>query len=125
MNTYFYFSAAFAFSAAIGHSWIGEAMLLRPLFAQTEHVGVMKSLTWRRVTRAVWHLPSISWILMAAMTVLLINQQPIARIPLYFASAVYLLSGVGNFIATRGRHFGWVVLGLAGLLLWIGVYQAT
>jgi len=103
--------------AALVHSYLGEARLIRPLNAEQVHQGVMKSPTWRRLVRAVWHLPSFCWVLMALMTVLLTRQEPIPAIPLYFASAVYGVSGVGNFIATRGKHFGWIVLFAAGALL--------
>ena len=93
-------------------------MLFRPLFAQREHTGVLKSLTLRRVTRAVWHLPSVSWLLMAAMSWIIVGQTPFSPIPVYFACLVYLLSAVGNCIATRGRHFGWLVLAGAACSLW-------
>jgi hypothetical protein len=121
MSVYLYLSAAVAVIAAIAHSYIGEVILFRPLFAETAHVGVMKSLTLRRVSRAVWHLPSVSWLLMSAMTLVLSQQRPLPPTPLYFAAAVYFLSGAGNLIATRGRHFGWVVLWIAAILLCVGI----
>jgi len=121
MNIYLYLSSGIAVIAAFVHSYIGEAILFRPLFAEKEHVGVMKSLTLRRISRAVWHLPSVCWLLMSAMTLLLSQERPLPSTPLYFAAAVYFLSGAGNFIATRGRNFGWVVLWIAALLLWLGI----
>jgi hypothetical protein len=122
---YLYASSVLAIFAAVAHSYIGEANLLRPWFAEPEHVGVMKSLTWRRVTRAVWHLPSMSWMLLATMVVVLARRKPVVDEALYFVCAVYLLSGIGNCLATRGRHFGWVVLCVAAGLLWIGSQQLS
>ncbi len=121
MNLWLYSSAVVATLAAAAHSYIGEAKLFRPLFAETNHVGVMKSISWQRVTRGVWHIASICWMLMAAMTIALAEQNPTPVVPLYFASAVYLLSGLGNVVATRGKHFGWIVLLMAAALLWIGL----
>ena len=112
-------------AAAIVHSYLGEARLIRPLYTEQEHSGVMKSLTWRRLVRAVWHLPSLCWVLMALMTILLARQEPIPSIPFYFASAVYGVSGMGNFIATRGKHFGWIVLFAAAALLLPGTQAPT
>lgn len=121
MNTYLHISCIAASLAAVVHSYLGETRLFRPLFAEANHIGVMKSLTWRRVARAVWHLPSVSWVLMSAMTVVMVQQEPFSSTPLYFAAAVYLFSGIGNFIATRGKHFGWAVLFLAAASLGMGL----
>jgi hypothetical protein len=121
VNNYVISSAIVALATAIGHSYIGETMLYGPLFAEAEHSGVMKSQTLRRVARAVWHLPSLCWLLMAIMSLVMAQQGVIAIVPLYFAIAVYVSSAAGNFIATRGRHFGWMLLSLAAALLWIGL----
>jgi len=103
--------------AAIVHSYIGELKIYRPLFAATEWSGAMQSETMRRVARAVWHLPSLCWVLMAVMVLLIPSFEPQSALPYYFASAVYGVSGLGNLIATRGRHFGWIVLIAAAALL--------
>lgn len=121
MNAYLYLSCFAASLAAVVHSYLGEIRLFRPLFAEANYVGVMKSLTWRRITRAVWHLPSVCWVLMSAMTIMVVQQEPLYPLPLYFAAAVYLFSGIGNLIATRGRHFGWAVLFLAAASLCAGL----
>jgi len=120
LNTYLWLSVTFAAFAAVIHSYLGEAKLCRPLFAET-HAGVMRSLTWRRVTRAVWHLPSVCWLLMAAMTIVIMQSDASSKMPLYFACAVYLSSGIGNFLAKRGKSFGWVVLFAAAGLLALGL----
>jgi hypothetical protein len=112
-------SSALACVAALVHSLIGELKVYRPLFAATEFSGAMQSQTWRRVTRAVWHLPSVCWLLMASMVLLLARDSAYDPIPFYFASAVYATSALGNFVATRGRHIGWVVLTAAAALLLI------
>jgi hypothetical protein len=118
---YLYLSSAIATIAAIVHSYLGETRLIRPLYAEREHAGVLKSLTWRRLIRAVWHLPSLCWLAMALMTIVLAAQPPIPAIPLYFAGAIYAVSGLGNLIATRGKHFGWLVLFAAAALIFPGL----
>jgi hypothetical protein len=114
---YVYLSSALAIVAAIVHSYIGEVMVYRPLFAASSWNGAMQSETMRRVARAVWHLPSLCWILMAVMVLIVPPPELQTAIPYYFASAVYGVSGIGNLIATRGRHFGWIVLIGAAMLL--------
>jgi hypothetical protein len=120
MSLYFYLSSVLAVVAALVHSYLGEVLLFRPLAGESEHFGVMKSRTLRRVSRAVWHLPSICWVLMSAMTLVLL-QQPVQVTPLYFAGAVYFFSGAGNLVATRGKSPGWVVLWLAAGFLWMAI----
>jgi hypothetical protein len=67
----------------------------------------------RRLIRAVWHASAVAWI---AGGVLLIATPSFAangnaRRWIVAALAVtYASAAVGNALATRGRHFGWIVL---------------
>ena len=118
---YLYLSCAVAMLCAVVHSYIGERTLVSSLTSRPPQVGVLQSLTWRRLVRAVWHLPSVFWALMSLMTLVLNQQSSVEVTPLYFVMAVYVFSGVGNFIATRGKHFRWTILLLAAALLWLGL----
>jgi len=55
------------------------------------------------------------------MTIALARQKDTTTTPLFFALAGYLLSGMANFIATRGRHIGWPLLLATSGLLWAGI----
>jgi hypothetical protein len=77
----------------------------------------------RRLLRMVWQASTVDWI---AVGVLLIAAPALASQQarhwiIAVAVVVYGYAAVGNAVATRGRHFGWVLMGgvvalaLAGL----------
>jgi hypothetical protein len=39
----------------------------------------------------------------------------------YIVAAIFASGAAANFWATRGKHFGWMLLAVAGLLAVIGV----
>lgn len=92
---------------AAGHSWLGEARIFGPLFAQP-HQGVLASRSMRDVIRAVWHLPSLAWV---AFGFALFLNQGAPNLPLYGAAiAVFVVSGIGNLVSLRMPHPGGILL---------------
>jgi hypothetical protein len=72
----------------------------------------------RTLFRFVWQVPTVAWI---AGGVLLIAApsmaSDVARHWIVVTSACLLaFSAIGNAIGTRGRHFGWMVLGAAAAM---------
>ena len=67
----------------------------------------------RTLFRLVWQIPTVAWI---AGGILLIATPSVASdaarhwIVLTLA-CVFAFSAIGNAVGTRGRHFGWMVLG--------------
>jgi hypothetical protein len=51
--------ASLGISAALGHSWLGEHKVFRPLYAEPQ-AGMLRDAPTRDVIRIVWHLPSIT-----------------------------------------------------------------
>ena len=102
--------ATLSLLTAAGHSWLGEARVFGPLYAQP-HQGVLASRAIRDVTRAVWHLPSLAWV---ALGLALVLNQGAANLPLYAAAiAVFAVSGIGNLVSLRMPHPGGLMLLLA------------
>ncbi|MGD0547799.1 MAG: hypothetical protein ABR991_08205 [Terracidiphilus sp.] len=103
---------------ALVHSLLGERRLIGPLLTRRE--GVLASGLARFVLRFVWHLLSITWIVLALILVQLVRDPVTAR---HWAAAAtgVAFTGVGLFdaVASRGRHIGWPLLtgiGIAALL---------
>jgi hypothetical protein len=76
----------------------------------------------RRLMRAVWHCGVIAWI---AGGVLLIATPSFAgdarRWVILTLVAVYGSAAIANALATRGRHFGWMVLSAVVVLALAGI----
>lgn len=77
----------------------------------------------RRLLRMVWQASTVDWIVVGILLVAAPGfGSPVARQWVVGAAvAIYGFAAVGNALATRGRHFGWVLmaavvaLALAGL----------
>ena len=102
MNIALLLSTFSALAAALGHSWLGETKMLRPLYLERADEGVLKPVATRRVLRAVFHLPSIVW----ALTGILIfgfvwhgTTPPVWFV--VYGAALYGLSAAGNFWGLR------------------------
>lgn len=95
---------------AFAHSALGEATLLRPLFASAEFPTIaIPRLFVTRTLRFAWHLTSLAWLALAWLVVSVPEQ---ARVPV----AVLLgVSGVITHLSTRGAHFAWAIFLLGAL----------
>ena len=112
-------SALVAVFAAVMHSYLGERYVLRPIFAPGRRAGLLEeSAGTRRMIRAVWHLPSFAWAA-AAVAVVGLAMYPASELGIagfVWVALVLAGSGLANALASRGRHFGWAVLGLSAAL---------
>ncbi len=128
MNLLLIASALLGFGSAFGHIYLGERFVLRPLFAAPGDNRVLKIASMRRLIRWVWHLPSFAWAQIGAATLWLAlapNAMDAASQTLlvYFGVGIYMTGAVFNAWAMRGPHVGNILLTLASLTLWFGVYR--
>jgi hypothetical protein len=77
----------------------------------------------RRLMRMVWQASTVDWI---AIGVLLIaapalGSEVARRWVVAVAVVVYTYAAVGNALATRGRHVGWLLMGCVVALALIGL----
>jgi hypothetical protein len=117
--------AAAILSAAIGvaHSFLGERLLLGPLFQRGEVPKLLGSATFARNTlRFAWHLTTVLLIAIGAIVVVLarlpIDEQSVAI--LRIVSITFGLSTLVSLIGARGKHFSWWVFLAIAVLLWFG-----
>lgn len=90
---------------ALAHSALGEASILRPLFAQEWKVDAPR---WaiERILRFAWHLTSVAWVALAA---LLLDAELLPVVAVFS-----LVSAAIIFVMLRG-HLAWPLFLIAGL----------
>ncbi|MGI9422902.1 MAG: hypothetical protein ACR2PA_06890, partial [Hyphomicrobiaceae bacterium] len=101
---------------AVIHGYLGETKVVRP--AQGIPV------TSKRVLHAVMFLSAIYWFVGGALLAtgplfLTASEQGLAAL---IVGTMFLTGAVGNFWATKGRHFGWILLTCALVLAWSGAW---
>lgn len=105
-------------SVAVVHGILTQRLMVRPFeeFAATDK---RISNTVRRLVPLLLHFSTIAWfaggIALIVAAIWLGRYEKLA-IGL-FVGALYLFGVVGNLWGTRGRHFGWLVLGIALALI--------
>ena len=99
---------------AVVHGYLGEMKVVRPI----QGLGV----STKRVARAIWFLSAVYWF--AGGVILAASPWYSARegypVLALCVGAMYLAGAAANFWATRGRHFGWVLLSATAGLIWFG-----
>lgn len=101
--------------AALLHGVLGETRVFAR--AQIEPPWV------RRLMRAVWHCGVVAWIgggvlLVAAPS---FGSDAARRWIVVVCAAVFGSAAIANAVATRGRHFGWMVLSAVVILTLAGM----
>ncbi len=121
MNTALLISSLAGIATAVGHSWLGETAILRPLYREYKGEGVLAPAATRRILRAVFHLPSLAWALTAILTFGFVYHGTTP--PIFFTvygAVLYCLSAAGNLWGLRRPHVGNILLTIAAVALVIG-----
>ncbi len=109
-------------AVAVFHGIVTQRLMVRPIEALFRADG-RTSGTIRRLVPLLLHFSTIVWFagglaLIAAASVF----GPDARLATgLFVGSAYLFGVLGNLWGTRGRHPGWMLLGIAVILIAIGV----
>lgn len=120
-------SAIAGFGSAIGHSYLSERFVLGPLLAAPGDNRIWRAPSNHRLMRAMWHLPSFAWAQVAAATLWAafnpetFDAQATALLA-YFGVSTYALSAVINALCMRKPHVGNILLSVATIALWFGLY---
>lgn len=125
MNVLLIVSAIAGFASAIGHSYLSERYVLGPLLAAPGDNRIWRSPANHRLMRALWHLPSFAWAQVAAATLWIAftphDAQATAMLA-YFGVGIYGLAAVINALCMQKPHVGNILLSIAALSLWFGLY---
>lgn len=115
MNDYLlYGSGGLGIVVALVHGHIGRTRLLPPLTGiPTVH---------RRVLEAVFQLSTLYWLVggLVLMAVPVLPDYLPRPFAVYGVAFLFFSGAVGNFWATRGKHIGWVLLGLSTVMAVLG-----
>jgi hypothetical protein len=106
---------------AVIHGILTQRLMIRPLQGFLADKTVPSSV--RRLVPLLLHFGTFSWFvgglaLLAAAIAL--EQQAKLAIGL-LVGILYLCGAVGNLWGTRGRHFGWMAMAIAVVLIAVGV----
>lgn len=127
MNVLLIVSAIAGFGSAIGHSYLSERFVLGPLLAAPGDNRIWRSPANHRLMRALWHLPSFAWAQVAAATLWFtftpgaLDAQAIALLA-YFGTGAYGVAAIVNALCMQKLHVGNILLSIAALTLWFGLY---
>lgn len=127
MNVLLIISAIAGFGSAIGHSYLSERFVLGPLLTAPGDNRIWRTASNHRLMRAMWHLPSFAWAQVAAATLWIAfspeipNAQATAMLA-YFGVGAYGMSAAINALCMRKPHIGNILLSVAALTLWFGLY---
>ncbi|MEI7874172.1 MAG: hypothetical protein WCK95_18720 [Alphaproteobacteria bacterium] len=103
-----------AILAAVIHGVLGETKV----FARAR----IEPARTRLLIRLVWQCGTVAWIGLGILLVAApsMDSEPARLWIVGVGVAVYGLAAVGNAWATRGRHFGWMVLTAVSVLALVG-----
>ena len=117
-----YLTASLLLATAGIHSILGETRLISPLLKQRE--GVLASDLARFLLRAVWHIMSITFAIIATALIASAESQSATKTVLLAATAIGIGgAGVLDAIGSRGRHIGWPLLVLIGAFALLGLRE--
>jgi hypothetical protein len=116
MNTLFLVAAALMVFLAAAHSYLGERLILIPLFSRRMETSppLMK-----QTLRLAWHITSVLAVGIAAILVVLARG---GGAPIYaeIIAASCALSGIVSLVFSRGKHLSWIVFFAIAALTWFG-----
>jgi hypothetical protein len=115
-------AAVLSVATGVAHSAIGEVRLLDPILGSLPHLS--EPGYGRRLVRAVWHLPSVIWPMVALAAVVARSQGGDPTLS-SLAIAVFLVSGAGNLLAAQQLHPGGILLLVIAALMSVDWYAHT
>jgi hypothetical protein len=120
MKTWLWVATALLAGLALAHSYLGERLILGPLFRPSERPRHFRSdRVVQRTLRSTWHLTSIAWLgLASVLGVLAVQGNPGSAVVLSVA-ATFVTTALVIALASRGRHPAWAIFLLVGLLAWL------
>jgi hypothetical protein len=112
-----YLAAVLCGAIGLAHSYLGEKYILVRLFRRDDLPKLFGSDEFtRRTLRFAWHLTSVAWWGLGAILVVVATSAgaELAWRATAVVGATFLVHAAVTGIASRGRHYAWIVfLGIA------------
>lgn len=123
MTILLYVAAFFTFAIGIVHSVLGERYILIRLFRRKNLPELFGGTEFTRFTlRFAWHITTIAWWGFAAILVLLAEQSLSFHSISVIVAITFLVTGIIALVASKGRHYSWLVfLFIGGASLYAAV----
>lgn len=110
---------------AVVHGVLTQKLMVRPFETMAAADGRM-SLTIRRIVTMLLQYSTFSWLLGGLALVWAAWQGPEVKLAVgLLAGGQFLFGAVGNFLGTRGRHPGWMLMAAAVGLIGFGLSGLT
>lgn len=111
-------AAVLLVALGLAHSILGERYLLIPLFKRRDLPKLFGGTEFtKRTLRFAWHITTIAWFGFAAILYqTACNSTPPGHL-LPIIGFTFLLSGLIALIASRGKHFSWIIFLTIGALV--------
>lgn len=109
-------------AVAVFHGIVTQRLMVRPIEALFRADG-RTSGTIRRLLPLLLHFSTLVWFAGGLALIAAASEfSPDARLATrLFVGGTYLFGALGNLWGTRGRHPGWMLLGIAVILIAVGV----
>lgn len=129
MNNYFLIAGILCFILGVVHSVLGELLIFKRKRNQGSLVPSQKSAALKvkhlRIIWATWHVVSgFGWCIGAILIKISFTQNELSPgfVGLIIQATSYTMFAAALLVllATKGKHPGWIVLLLIGILLFIG-----
>jgi CDP-diglyceride synthetase len=123
MDNLLIIGAILAVMIGAAHSYLGERYILVRLFRRSNLPELFGSDVFTKQTlRFAWHLTTIAWIGLASVIVIGVvvpSSEQLSAI-LKAISLTFFICAVVTLVASRGRHFSWIVFLSISILVWVG-----
>ena len=123
MNSWLMVAGILSVLIGIAHSYLGEKLVLRPLFRRGELPKLLGSSDFTRQTlRFTWHLTTVL-LCGIGFVIIMLSLSPVAAHTAWILRVFATTFAVCSLISlggARGKHFSWWVFLIIALLLWFG-----
>jgi hypothetical protein len=98
-------SGAVAILAALIHGVLSETRVFPRVTIEPQRL--------RMLFRMVWQVPTVAWIAGGVLLIAVptMGSEAARHWIVFMLACLFALSAIGNAVGTRGKHFGWMVLG--------------
>jgi hypothetical protein len=103
-------SGLLAIAAAATHGVLTETKVFPRVTIEPQRL--------RTLFRLVWQIPTVAWIAAGVLLIAApsIGSEPARHWMVVTFACLFIFSALGNAWGTRGKHFGWIVLGAVAAL---------
>jgi hypothetical protein len=121
MNPQLAIAALLSATLAVGHSWLGERLILQPILGLDDLPKLRGSRRgMQKIVRFAWHLTSLYFLAIAAILFYYSRGTSDPTVIRVIAITSFI-SSIVTAAVSRGRHYAWVVFLAIGILSWLSL----